>query len=245
MNQGLIWRLLLSAPFVFGAPGAVMGQDVDPAGEEGIPLVFEELSLLRPSATLAAHESCVPNQGGSCAPAPSCCASNLCSCPQGECSCSDNSECCCHDRADTAFSFIVGSEATFLAPQSHGLRATATGTDLTIPAVYELSELADFDGMTFAPRLWIGAQGAEWGVVGRFWYLSDFDDHFPPFDQPAGGTPGTFADDRLKAYTVDWEFTRGICYRDNKFDFSVGGRYATLEADSALSVAGLANGGAG
>ena len=66
MNQGLIWRWVLAAPFVFGAPGAVVAQYIDPAGEEALPLVFEELSPIRPSANLAAHESSAPIQGTSC-----------------------------------------------------------------------------------------------------------------------------------------------------------------------------------
>ncbi len=241
MNQGVLWRLVIAVPLLFSITGAVPGAEVESADEEQLPVVFEELSFLDPPATLSSHHTCVPEQPSCvpapCVPAPTCGSSTGCGYTCSDC------DTCCNYCGDTCCRFIAGVETTFLAPQSSGLRSVGVGNDIAGATIYRVSEQADFDGMTFAPRMWIGVQGAEWGLVSRFWYLSDSDDQFHPFDQPAGGTPGTFTDDRLKAYTADWEFVRGCCWCGNKFDFTVGGRYVGMEADSAVSVAGLANGG--
>jgi len=238
MNQGLFWKLVVAAPFLLAAPGVVWGEDSAPPG---LPKVFEELPPLEYTSVANYQDA---NAAPSCVAPPACCVETPQGCGNGYGSCYADGSMCCEDQCGPACCiFIAGTEATFLAPQSHGAKMRAVGTDLTLPAVFEESEILDLDGMTYAPRVWIGVQGQEWGLVTRFWYLSDSDEQFHPFAQPGNGGTGAYTDDRTKAYTIDWEATHACCWNDSKFDFTVGGRYAALEAGGSVGLSGLANGG--
>lgn len=253
MNERVLWRLVVAAPVLFGSISMVAAQDRISSKPERGRRVFEELeplelakiSLASDESTYQLTEACVeqPNcavQTPNCAvQTPTCAppAATCCTTPNG---CATEAACC----DDSCCTFLIGTEATFLSVQGSGGRVSAWGTDVSIPRTFSEDESLDFDGMTFAPRIWLGVQGAEWGLMTRFWYLSDSDEEFRTFDQNGpSGIPGSYAFDRTKAYTVDWELTRACCWNESKLNFAIGGRYASLEAGGTAAVMGVANGG--
>ncbi|MGE3313743.1 MAG: hypothetical protein AB7O26_01420 [Planctomycetaceae bacterium] len=243
MNERVLWRLVIAAPVLFGAlkfaaaeddwtsaklqPSRRVFEELEPAELTNSSMTADETSLQLVDACVE-KPSCGTEATGCCTSAPNACV--------GEGACDD----CC---SQPCFTFLIGTEATFLAPQGSGGRISASGTDLTIPRTISEDEEIDFDGLTFAPRFWLGVQGAEWGFLTRFWYLNDSDEQFRAFDQNGlDGLPGSYSIDRTKAYTFDWELTRACCWNESKLNFGIGGRYASLEAGGAAAVAGIANG---
>lgn len=242
MNERVLWRLIVAAPVLFGALKYAAADDSTATNDQRTERVFEEFEPAEtPNYSLTSDESpAIPV--GNCVDRPTCGVETPSSCTSTP-SCAVN-DACNEGCSQSCFNFLIGTEATFLAPQGSGGRVSVSGTDLTIPRTISEDEELDFDGMTFAPRVWLGVQGEEWGFLTRFWYLNDADEQFRAFDQNGlDGLPGSYSIDRTKAYTVDWELTRACCWNESKLDFAIGGRYASLEAGGAAAVSGIANGG--
>jgi hypothetical protein len=119
---------------------------------------------------------------------------------------------------------------------THGMHADAAVENLRLDNTVDLSNSDGYDRFTFSPRIWAGVQEGCWAVLGRFWYLSDSTSGLNPVFPAPGSTSGTYNDERLKAYTVDFEVSRSFCCGMSKVDFFLGGRYASFEAGQGLDV---------
>jgi hypothetical protein len=135
--------------------------------------------------------------------------------------------------------FFSGVEATMFFTSTHGMHADASVENLNNASTVGLSNDDGFDRFTFSPRIWAGVQEGCWGVLGRFWYLSDSTSSLNPMFPPPGSGVGTFNEERIKAYTADFEVTRAFCCGMSKVNFYLGGRYASFEAGQGLDVSRL------
>lgn len=130
--------------------------------------------------------------------------------------------------------WVGGVEATFLRPHIHGARYQ--GSIAEVEGVRVDSRDFAFDEMTFAPRVWLGKQGECWGVLTRFWYLSDSNMVQDPYLGAANNDyRASTAGNRIKAYTIDLEVNRRLTYRCWDMNFGVGLRHASLSYDTMAS----------
>jgi hypothetical protein len=187
-----------------------------------------------------------------CAPGPSCCAPACGSSCCNDCcsSCQHETgvfDCCTHSLSNfftcgenCCPQFYASVEATMFDAITHGMHADASIANTTIPNDVSLANGDGFDRFTFSPRITAGIQEGCWGILGRFWYLSDSSSGLNPAFPPAGA--GTYNDVRLKAYTADFEVTRSFCLGMSKVMFDFGGRYASFEAGQGQQVTRWADG---
>ncbi len=139
-----------------------------------------------------------PRGGNCCAPAcgNSCC-NDCCSSCQHETGVFD----CCTHSLSNFFScgenccpqFYAGVEATMFDAITHGMHTDAGIANTVIPNDVSLANGDGFDRFTFSPRITAGIQEGCWGILGRFWYLSDSSSGLNPAFPPAGA--GTYYDD--------------------------------------------------
>jgi len=122
---------------------------------------------------------------------------------------------------------------------TRGMHADASVENLRLDNTVDLSNSDGFDRFTFSPRIYAGVQEGCWAVLGRFWYLSDSTSSLNPLFPAPGSGIGTYSDERLKAYTVDFEVSRSFCCGLSKVDVFFGGRYASFEAGQGLDVSRL------
>lgn len=134
--------------------------------------------------------------------------------------------------------WVIGTEVTFLSPQFHGDGNTGISYE-NIGIADSLEQLSGpdaFDGFTYAPRIFLGKQWEKWGVMTRFWYLSDSNGATIPSD--ALGDPAFVASDRVKAFTIDLELTRQFLRcNGGRTVLSMGVRHAEMESGGAFSTA--------
>ncbi len=149
---------------------------------------------------------------------------------------------CCPTPCCLPTYWIAGTEATFLAPDLNrggvDYRIEDQFYSTPIDATFG-SEDVDVDDFYVSPRLWLGVQRGCCGIVARYWHMQAGETAYDPFVfRPVyGDTPdfGYFIHNRLEAYTLDLEATRGFCCYDMKNQVSFGVRYASVSHDSALS----------
>ena len=148
-------------------------------------------------------------------------------------------ECCdlCDDCSeDCGWDWIAGTEATFLDAQVDNSGGFALASDLTGPSIInDSASTGGFQDMTFAPRVWLGMQGECWGLVGRFFYLSDSTNDFSPVVFGSG----LALSERLKLYTTDLEAVRSGYVKNTKVDASFGVRYASVETGGSNATASI------
>ena len=137
--------------------------------------------------------------------------------------------------ADTScWRWVAGTEVTFLAPSFRGTRVNSNITDGAGTNVNYFNNNS-YNAFTYAPRIWIGKQGECWGVMARFWYLSDYNSVINPIIAN-GQTQGGSAINGVKAYTVDLEALRMFTKCDgSRCWLTLGARYASLSSDSVLN----------
>jgi hypothetical protein len=115
--------------------------------------------------------------------------------------------------------------------------STTAGTD------FSARDGNNAQGLAYTPRLWLGRQVSEkWGVVGRFWSLSDFSTH-PPALVPGTVALPNFATitefDRARLYTIDVEAIRSFTPGAWKVDGTIGVRQAKIFADARVDAFGV------
>ncbi|HEY4313040.1 MAG TPA: hypothetical protein VGN12_26545 [Pirellulales bacterium] len=106
-----------------------------------------------------------------------------------------------------AWSPIALAESTFFWPTlAHGNSFVGTGSSgLNGPLDQTLAQSNNL--FLAGPRIMFGRQGQTWGVLGRFWYASNWGSGFGPTD--AGSETGGFsAYNAFQAYTADLEMQR-------------------------------------
>lgn len=147
--------------------------------------------------------------------------------------CATCGQTCCECAPE--YSWIASAEATFLWPQFNrnfltaDVASTNGGGNFTSNAA-----LSSVDGsLLVAPRLTLGVQGCCWGLVGRYWYASNWATGYTPSD-PALAPAGIEPFDNFRAYTVDLELQRKLCVGAwNAYGFG-GVRYAQVDNDRLL-----------
>ncbi len=170
------------------------------------------------------------NSGPDCS-APSGCPSLPSECP-GNCNpCGENPPC---DEDWWASPFdrqIVSATVglTIFRSDFHGGSLSNQSAD------FAASDDGAFAGITYAPRVLLATQSCEWGLLGRFWYLSDADASFTPLGFN-GSAVGLNSTTRTRASTADFEANRRWGFLEcGEIDTSIGFRYATFSADGVLS----------
>ena len=131
---------------------------------------------------------------------------------------------CC----DRDWIWLAGTEAAFLSCNPHNSSTSVTASSGA--GTTSGGGGGGYDGMTYAPRVWLGVEGDCWGLLGRFFYLSDYSDSSAPF---LGN--GSILTDQLRVYTTDLEFTRKGHYNCTKLDASFGVRYASLDSSGSAT----------
>jgi len=243
MTQGLLKRLALAAPLVVCLPLCAFGADGSASGAEETPKVFEEFSLTSATVETTSPAPCAPAPCAGAPPAASCCSDDCSSSCQHSTGLVD----ACSAGFLNAFScgegccprFISGIEATMFYASTRGMHADASVESLRTETTVDVSNDNPFNQFTFSPRVYAGVQEGCWAVLGRFWYLSDSTSSLNPFFPSPGSGVGTYTDERLKAYTADFEVSRSFCCGMSKVDFFLGGRYASFEAGQGLDVSRL------
>ena len=162
----------------------------------------------------------------------------------GDCGSCGTCDTCCDDNCyllkDCAPFWYAGTEFTFLSADTDNSGAALAQVDNTGTAALDANfSQGGYDDFTYAPRIWLGRQGETWGVVGRFWYLSDSDNGLDDFD--ANDVIGGSNMGRLKMYNIDLEVTRRVLRGAWKLDASGGVRYAALETEGAAATTGFFN----
>lgn len=153
------------------------------------------------------------------------------------------SDCDCDDCFQPYW--YSGAEMTFMGYNvKTGGRITMSFDDSgTAGTDYAARDGDNAQGLAYTPRLWIGRQVTEkWGIVGRFWSLSDFSTHPPA--QPAGQVNlpnfATITEfDRARLYTIDLEAVRHFTPGMWKLDGTVGARQARIFADARIDAFGV------
>ncbi len=146
------------------------------------------------------------------------------------------------DYADASYEqpcrrWYAGAEATFLTPSIN----SAAGTIATNDVAGAVSRSFSSDGtlvedLMYSPRVWLGVQRGDWGVVARFWHLSDSASNFDPFTAaPPIDRETSLANSRLRAYTIDIEATRNTTLGRWDSQVSAGARYANMENDNLIT----------
>lgn len=174
---------------------------------------------------------------------PSCtsCGDSACS---GNCnSCNDCLNGACPlDDCNRCPNWYSGTEFTFLALNTSSASLTRSSVSNGADGV-DLSSSGDLDGFTYAPRIWLGRQFGRWGVVARYWQLSDNNSQGNVFQAPLFNPASSFSQ-AIQMQALDLEATRSVCYCDWKFDGFLGARYASFNNNSTTSAVGAFNGGA-
>lgn len=150
---------------------------------------------------------------------------------------------CCYDHCGP--SWFAGAEMTFMGYDARtGGRITMTLDDTgTVGTDYSVRDGDNAQSLAYTPRIWIGRQfGEKWGVVGRFWNLTDFTTHRP--EPPPGAVNLTnFATktefDRARLHTVDIEAIRSFTPGNWKLDGTFGARQASIFTDAKIDVFGV------
>ncbi len=136
---------------------------------------------------------------------------------------------------DPGIQFIAGIEATFFFPQfSREFLRTGFNNSLGAVDIVDNAALGSTDGsLLMGPRVTLGFQGDVWGVVGRYWYSSNWAHNFTPAF-PDAVQSGIKLFDNFNLYTLDLEIQRRFCWRNwDMFGFG-GVRYASVNNDRSL-----------
>lgn len=165
--------------------------------------------------------------------------------PAGDECCYDNCNCC---PPPPCLFWVGGVEATFLVPDLNNQPATFAVEELAKDRIdFCSTETTDVDSMYLSPRIWLGVQGCCWGTNIRYWHLQASEGTYDPslgglgtWDDFDCGRPdlGFFSNNRLEAYTVDFEITRRFCVHDCWMQAALGVRHADIQNDE--SITGLA-----
>ena len=149
---------------------------------------------------------------------------------------------CCNCSAPFWFS---GVEMTFMQYDARtGGRINLSYDDSGTAGVdYSIRDGNNSEGLAYTPRIWFGRQfGEKWGIVVRYWNLSDFDTHRPELvpgqvNLPNFATKTEF--DRARLYTFDVEAVRSFTPGDWKVDGTIGVRQASILADAKIDTFGV------
>ena len=144
--------------------------------------------------------------------------------------------CCCAPE----YSWIASAEATFFWPQLNRHFLNSSADSGAGPVNYRSdSSLGSVDGsLLVAPRIALGIQGCKWGIVGRYWYASNWATGYTPND-PALHPAGVIAFDGFRAYTIDLEAQRRFYVGEWTMYGVFGGRYAMVDNDRSLVASSL------
>jgi hypothetical protein len=150
---------------------------------------------------------------------------------------------CCESCCAPGFQWIVGVEGTFFWPQFNRtfLRNTLSN-DLGNETLVSNTSNGGAEGtLLAAPRITFGLQGERWGLVGRYWYASNWNSAFAP-SLPGSANFGVLGFDGFRAYTADLELQRRFCCCNWDLYGFGGLRYASINNDRSLVTTNSFNG---
>jgi hypothetical protein len=221
--KGLIWGAALWAPMALGSAG----------------LRADEIDLVR----------LMGDDAGCC---DACCDAGCCDsgCCDDAC-CDACGEGCC-DACGCCFDpyFFAAAEFMFL-----GIDANSGGRGnvyfQSVAGDQSLLGAEGYEDFTYAPRLTLGRQLSEnWGIAGRFFYLSD-DEYRAQgqlavngLGQPVAPSAGLTSEDDARLYTIDVVAIRSIQGEVWKVDALAGVQHAQIDINSDLQGIGTPVAGA-
>ncbi|HEY4760716.1 MAG TPA: hypothetical protein VIH42_09060 [Thermoguttaceae bacterium] len=129
--------------------------------------------------------------------------------------------------------WLVGVEAVWLSPIQDNPIARYQILDDAAAVLYDFDpSTSGADGFYLSPRIWLGYQGECWGVITRYWRMSE------PGQQTVLGndqiTDGFAYNNVFEAETFDLEVTRLFCFGETTNQLSFGARYAQLNQTSSV-----------
>ena len=125
---------------------------------------------------------------------------------------------------------MSGVEATFLQPNIHGRDIQTVVLDLGLGQIGTFPD-DDAEQLYAAPRVWLGLQGCQWGLMLRFWELANSEVAFVPFETALSSA----AWGRLDVYTIDAEATKKFCICGHNMVGSIGLRYSEFDHQRSVS----------
>ncbi len=149
----------------------------------------------------------------------------------------------CESCCTPGFQWIIGVEGTFFWPQfNRNFLENSITNDLGTATIISSTENGSAEGLLLAsPRITAGLQGERWGIVGRYWYASNWNAVFSP-SLPGDASYGVIGFDGFRAYTADFEVQRRFCCCNwDMYGFG-GVRYASVNNDRSLVTTNSFNG---
>jgi hypothetical protein len=136
--------------------------------------------------------------------------------------------------------WFAAAEAGFLGVNARtGGRASLAFDDTTLPgAELQITGGTGLEDFTVAPRVALGYQlNARWGILGRYWNLSQNDEGMPSTSAGTANLDGfsVVESARVRLDAVDLEAVRSFTPGLWQFDASAGARHANLDESAALS----------
>jgi hypothetical protein len=144
--------------------------------------------------------------------------------------------CCCPPER----SLVASVETTFFWPQFTRSFLTSSVDSGSGPVNFASnSALGSVEGgLLVAPRITLGVQGCQWGLVTRYWYASPWASGFTSAN-PAGAPAGVILFDDFRAYTLDLEVQRRFCLGSWTGYGLFGARYAMVDNDRLLAATSI------
>ena len=162
--------------------------------------------------------------------------------------------CCCPPPVCRPTFWVGGVEATFLAADFNNDGVTYLLEDnIAAPPVnvpFGSEDTSDLESLYIAPRLWLGIQRCNCGLVARYWHMRAHNNSYDPFIFAPGAFEGIqdvgfFTFNNLDLYTTDIEGTYSFCCCRSKHTLSFGARYADADHTAGLDTLADVNNGSG
>ncbi|MBM3999739.1 MAG: hypothetical protein FJ297_09415 [Planctomycetes bacterium] len=146
-----------------------------------------------------------------------------------------------------SYGLAAGAEMTWLSADLNGTPPALTFSDVSLPSAVDFgADAADVGSFRPGARIWIGAQGATWGLVGRYWRFHHGAFHYDPATDFGSGSgsvlPAAAAIQRVDAYTLDLEVTRSWHPEVGRLEGGLGVRFASIDHDASIWAANTIGG---
>lgn len=143
----------------------------------------------------------------------------------------------------SAAGIVGGAELVFLTPEYNGGGATARFGEFSAGVTVEVGDqVADLRDFHPTPRVWVGWQNQQGGILGRYWRFSN-SESFSSSSSNDPAAPQTFAEfhQRLDLYAVDLMWQRTWRPAAARWNLEVGIRYAAAEHHQHANLVGEAD----
>jgi hypothetical protein len=150
----------------------------------------------------------------------------------------------CLDPYDDTYFWFAGTEFTFMGVDAEtGGQSNLALNDTRTPGIdVQLIDANGMEHLAYTPRVWLGRQFDDWGILIRYWRLEDSTIESPDAAPGATNAPTTltFSDSsRVRLYSLDAEAFAIFFPGQWKIDGSFGVRHASIGVQSQLEALGV------